>query len=94
MAQKLLKKCWWNWPEELTKIEEHGDEDDDPEPDVELDREVNYGNDDVDEGGNDGEDDVVEKSVDRGRAAIHDPQNFAGLLKLNIGSCMENYIWL
>ncbi len=72
---------------ELTKIEEHGDEDDDSEPDVELDREVNDGDNDVDESWDNGEDDVVEKSVDRGRTAIHDPQNFTGLSKLNIGSC-------
>jgi hypothetical protein len=43
-----------------TKIEEHGDEDDDAEPDVELDGEIGDGDQDVDEGRHDGEDDVVQ----------------------------------
>ena len=43
----------------LTEVEEHCDKDDDAEPDVELDREVGDGDDDVNQGWNDGEDYVV-----------------------------------
>ncbi len=89
MNQNILREWVKHCNGELTKIEEHGDEDNDSEPDVELDREVNNGNDDVNEGRNDGEDDVVEKAVDRGRAAIHNTQNFARLTRQKI---IQNWI--
>ena len=66
---------------ELTKIEKHGDKDDDAEPGVELDGEVDDGDDDVDHGRHDREDDVVEEPVHRLRAAVHDSQNLARLQK-------------
>ena len=89
----ILSICWpWvkfiraflishNLAAELTKIEKHGDKDDDAEQGVELDGEVDDGDDDVDHGRHDGEDDVVEEPVHRLRAAVHDSQNFARLDK-------------
>ena len=92
----ILSICWpWvkfiraflishNLAAELTKIEKHGDKDDDAEPGVELDGEVDDGDDDVDHGRHDREDDVVEEPVHRLRAAVHDSQNFARLDKKSL----------
>ena len=64
---------------ELTEVECHCDENDQSEPDVEGDSEVNDGDDDVDDGGGDAEDDVAEQSIDGVGSSVHDPQHFASL---------------
>ena len=61
-----------NKRDQLTEVEEHCYENDNAKPDVELDRKVCYGDQDVNQGGHNRKNDVVEEPVDRGRAPVHD----------------------
>ena len=69
----------WETYHFLTQINRHGDEDDDPEPDVEVDWEVYDCDGDVHDGGQDGEDQVWEERVDGVCPPVHDPEDLSGL---------------
>ena len=62
-----------------TQIEDHRDEDDEPEPHVELRGEVRDGYNDVDDGREDVEHEVGEEAVDGAGAAVHDAEDLARL---------------
>ena len=74
-----MTKVKWKWKIWLTKVKGHCDENDESEPDVEGNSEVDDGDNDVDDGRGDAEDDVAEQAVDGVGSAVHDPEHLASL---------------
>ena len=64
---------------QLTEVHRHRDEDDEGKPGVEHCQEIKHGNDDVDDGRQDAEHDVVEQIIDARSTAIHNAQHLARL---------------
>jgi len=63
----------------FTDIKEHGEKDDQPEPDVEGGDEENNRNQNVDDGRHDAEDDGAEETVDAVGASVHHSEHLTRL---------------
>lgn len=61
----------------LTDVEEHGHENNETEPLVKHTDEEYDGHDDIDDGRQNREENVIEQIIDRVCASVHDPQYFA-----------------